>query len=118
MAHGLQKVAGLFGGKGIGGTAEHFEMLGVPFPLLVAILVGCIETFYGLSFALGTFTPIAGFLLCCVMAGAIILVHGPNGFWASQQGFEYNMVLAIVSLCVALIGPGNLTIKLMYKKRK
>ncbi len=35
---------------------------------------------------------------------AIFTVHGKNGYWVTQNGYEYNLMLIAVG--VALIGPG------------
>jgi len=47
------------------------------------------------------------------MIDAIFTVHGKNGFWQTQGGFEYNFILIAVVLGVALIGPGDYV--LIYK---
>ena len=57
--------------------------------------------------------PILGLLarfsaasLIAIMIGAISLVHGKNGFFLSQGGFEYNLALIGLLLPVLLAGPG------------
>jgi putative oxidoreductase len=115
IAHGLQKLAGWFGGNGINGTAQFFSSLGIDFPLFVATVVGGFEMIGGLLLVFGILTPIAGIMLSGVMVGAIIKVHGQNGFWVSDHGFEYNLVLATVSIAVGLIGPGKYTLNWVKK---
>lgn len=117
MGHGLQKLIGWFGGIGLLDTAKFFAALGMDYPLFMAIIVGSIEVICGILFVFGIFIPIAGLMLSFVMIGAIIKVHGPNGFWVSQHGFEYNLVLATVSLALGLTGPGKYTIK-QYKSNR
>jgi putative oxidoreductase len=41
------------------------------------------------------------------MIDAIVTVHGRNGYWLTNNGFEYNMVLIAVTAGVALVGPGD-----------
>ncbi|MDA1570191.1 oxidoreductase, partial [Bacillus cereus] len=40
------------------------------------------------------------------MLMAIFTVHGKNGYWVTQNGYEYNLMLIAVAIGVALIGPG------------
>lgn len=41
------------------------------------------------------------------MIDAILSVHGRNGYWLTNNGFEYNFVLIAVVVGVAMIGPGE-----------
>ncbi|KHF29665.1 putative oxidoreductase MhqP [Anoxybacillus sp. BCO1] len=56
----------------------------------MALIAGLAEFVGGLLFALGLFTPFAALLLAATMVIAIVKVHAPNGFWVTQNGFEYN----------------------------
>jgi len=47
-----------------------------------------VEFISGALFALGLFTPIAALLIAGTMVVAIVKVHGPNGYWITQNGFE------------------------------
>lgn len=38
---------------------------------------------------------------------AIAKVHGSNGYWSTQYGYEYNLTLLAVAIGIALIGPGQ-----------
>jgi putative oxidoreductase len=40
------------------------------------------------------------------MTVAIAKVHGPKGFFLQNGGYEYNLVLIIAALTLALVGPG------------
>jgi putative oxidoreductase len=41
------------------------------------------------------------------MLVAIFTVHGKNGYWVTNGGMEYNVVLIAVAIGVALTGPGS-----------
>ncbi len=105
-AHGAQKLFGWFGGHGIAGTTGFFAQLGLRPARPLAILVGLVETFGGLALALGFLTPVAAALLTADMIAAIALVHWTKGFWNYAGGFEYNLILATVTLFLGLAGPG------------
>ena len=53
MAHGSQKLSGLFGGRGLGGTAQWMEQRGFRPGLLFAIAAGVNELLGGLLLVLG-----------------------------------------------------------------
>lgn len=110
--HGTQKLFGWFGGYGLKGTGGWLESIGIKPGVLMALLAGLGEFIGGLLFAVGLWIPIAAVLLVLTMLVAIITVHGKNGYWVTQNGFEYNLVLITVALGVALIGPGVYAIHL------
>ena len=62
---------------------------------------------------LGLFTRWAALANVPVMLGAVGFVHLKNGFWAhsNPNGYEYVLVLLVVSLAVAMIGGGALTLR-------
>jgi putative oxidoreductase len=107
MGHGVQKLFGWFGGHGIKGTGGFFESIGIKPGVTMAILAGLAEFVGGALFALGLFTPVAALLIAATMVVAIVKVHGPNGYWITQNGFEYNLMLIAVAIGVLLIGPGQ-----------
>ena len=106
VGHGAQKLFGWFGGGGIDGTTKFFEKLEIYPPSAWAVVTGLAETLGGLGLALGLLTPIAAAVLIGTMLTAIIKVHGKNGLWNNNGGFEYNLVLLTVAAAIGLAGPG------------
>ena len=51
-----------------------------------------------------------GLLVLATMAVAIAKVHGPKGFFVQNGGYEYNLVLIVVALAVAAMGPGRFSL--------
>jgi putative oxidoreductase len=105
--HGAQKLFGWFGGHGLAGTAGWMESIGLKPGKMMAFAAGMGELIGGLLFALGLLTPLAALLMIVPMIVAIVKVHGPNGYWATQNGYEYNLAIIAVAVGVALIGPGQ-----------
>jgi len=105
-AHGTQKLFGWFGGYGLKGTGGWMESLGMKPGVLMALLAGLGELVGGLLFASGVGTWIGAILIAFTMLVAILKVHGQNGYWATQNGYELNLTLIAVVIGVALIGPG------------
>jgi putative oxidoreductase len=106
-AHGSQKLFGTFGGHGINGTAGFFEQIGLRPGKLHAWAAGATEFFGGLLIALGLITPIAAAGLIAVMTAAVLTVHLKNGFFVTNQGYEYNLVLAAAVFALAGVGAGQ-----------
>jgi putative oxidoreductase len=106
VGHGLQKLAGKFGGYGPEGTGQFFETLGLRPGKTHAIAAGAAEAGGGALLAAGAFTPLAGTLLTGTMATAISTVHAPKGPWNSDGGYEYNLVLMAVVFALTDAGPG------------
>jgi len=106
MAHGAQKLFGWFGGYGPKGTGGWMESIGIKPGVAIAVLSGLMELVGGLLFAAGFLTVLGAALITLTMLGAIVKVHGQNGYWATANGYEYNLLLIAVSVAVALSGAG------------
>ena len=109
-AHGAQKLFGWFGGYGLTGTGGFLEQLGFLPGRRHALFAGLAELVGGLLLALGFATPLAATLIIAVMFVAIATVHLKNGFFNHNQGYEYNLTLAVVALSLAIIGAGPLSV--------
>jgi len=104
-AHGYNK---FFGGGKIPGTARWFDSMGMkPNGKIHAILAASTEMGAGLLFAVGLLTPLAAGGVVGLMVVAGWTVHRPNGFFIVKQGWEYNMILAVVAVGIAMIGAGK-----------
>lgn len=114
VGHGAQKLFGWFGGPGVSGFGEWLGTIGIKNGGKTwAILAGLFELIGGLLFAAGLLTWFGAILITIVMIDAIATVHGKNGYWLTNGGFEYNLVLIAAVIGVALIGPGDFV--LLYK---
>lgn len=107
MGHGAQKLFGWFGGYGLKGTGGWMESIGIKPGVTMALLAGLSELIGGALFAAGLFTPLAAALIAVTMLVAIVKVHAQNGFWVTQNGYEFNLVLIAVVIGIALTGPGQ-----------
>ncbi len=106
VGHGMQKLAGWFGGAGPDGTGQHFEQIGLRPGRESALLAGAAEAGGGSLLALGLFTPAAVSMLTGVMTNAIRHVHGKNGLWVTEGGVEYPVVVLAALAALADGGPG------------
>ena len=107
FGHGTQKLFGWFGGYGLEGTAGFFEQLGMRPGKRHAIAAGAAEAGGGAALALGFATPFAASALVATMLTAINRVHLEKGPWATDGGYEYNLVLIAAALALVEVGPGR-----------
>jgi putative oxidoreductase len=110
IGHGLQKLAGWFGGHGLEGTAAGFEKMGMTPGRRNALAAGLSETAGGLSLVPGFLTPLGTSAVTGTMAVAIAKVHGSKGLWNTGGGYEYNLVLGAAAFAIAAEGPGSLSL--------
>jgi putative oxidoreductase len=110
VGHGMQKLAGWFGGGGLDGTGEHFEQIGLRPGRESALLAGAAEAGGGSLLALGLFTPAAVSMLTGVMTNAIRHVHWQNGAWVTEGGVEYPVVILAVLAALGDAGPGRFSL--------
>ncbi len=111
VGHGTQKLFGWFGGNGLGATAKSFEHLGLRPGRANAIAAGVAEAGGGVLLLVGFATPAAASVLTATMMTAIRTVHGKNGPWLSDGGYEYNVVLIAALLALVEVGPGPLSLE-------
>ncbi|MBI0579159.1 DoxX family protein [Neobacillus cucumis] len=114
IGHGAQKLFGWFGGYGLKGTGGWFESIGMKPGVTMALFAGLGELIGGILFALGLLTPLAGIIIAGTMVMAIAKVHGPNGIWATSNGYEYNLTLIAVTIGIALVGPGQYALDALF----
>jgi putative oxidoreductase len=103
--HGSQKVFGWFGGSGLSGWVNYMNTMHIP--SFLAYTAAFFELLGGLMLVLGIACQIGGLMAACIMIGAIYLVHWPHGFFVQNNGFEYSLLLLILSLLIVVYGPGK-----------
>lgn len=110
VGHGMQKLAGWFGGGGIEGTGAGFEGMGLRPGRQNAIAAGVSEAGGGALVATGLATPVGAAMITGAMGSATWHVHAANGPWVTQGGWEYNAVLMAAVFAVVAAGPGELSL--------
>ncbi|MFF4349749.1 DoxX family protein [Streptomyces sp. NPDC001530] len=104
--HGVQKVSFRLGGNGLAGGTEEFRHDGFRGGRLTALAAGGSQVGGGLFLAAGLLTPAAAMAAMGVMTVAST-VKWHNGLWVENDGYEYPMVLVVISAVLALTGPGR-----------
>jgi len=106
FAHGAQKLFGWFGGHGLEATGGAFDSMGLKPGKRNAVTAGASEAGGGALLALGLATPAASAALIGVMSQAVRTVHIDKGFFVTDGGYEYNLVLGAAAFAIADTGPG------------
>lgn len=110
MAHGSQKLFGLFGGYGLEGTGQWMESIGLAPGYLMALLSDSAEFFGGLALLLGLLARPAALALSVTLVVAIFSVHIGNGLFMSNNGYEFALALLGGTLAVLVEGAGRLSL--------
>ncbi|MCW2524844.1 MAG: hypothetical protein JWO63_3179 [Frankiales bacterium] len=104
IAHGVKHA------KSLEGTAGWFGSIGFEQPELQAKLSAAVEVGAGTALIAGAGTPLAAAAVVGTMAVAGHVVHRPNGFFITDEGFEYVAAIAASSVAVGALGGGRYSI--------
>jgi putative oxidoreductase len=104
VAHGLQKLYDM------AGTAQAFTAMGIPYPHLSVYLAIAGELFGGLGLLIGFLTPLAALGPVIVMLVAIAKVHYGKGLFAQNGGWEFPLMMLLVSLFFVVRGAGPISV--------
>ena len=113
LAHGAQKLFGVWGGSGLAGTTALITSFGLSPAYPLAILAALAELVGGALLILGGLTRWVAVTLVLEVGVAIWKVNYLNGFFLTvggSPGVEYRLVLLGGLLCLALTGPGALSV--------
>ena len=106
FVHGWQKVFS-FGFAGVGG---FFGSLGIPAAGFFAVVVSLLELLGGLALMLGLATRLVGLLLAINMLVALFAVHLSSGFFVSEGGYEFVLLLGVAALAFAITGASSMSV--------
>lgn len=116
-AHGGQKLFAWFGGYGLEGTGQWMESIGLAPGFVMALLAGSAEFFGGIALILGLLTRPAAALSAFTMVVAIFSVHGSNGLFMSNNGYEFALALLAATIALAIQGAGSFSLDAVVSKK-
>ena len=109
MPHGCQKLFGWFGGAGFEKFTGFFDKMGWhPAAFWVAV-VALTELVGGFLLAVGFLTRFAAAAIVIFMLNAIWATSAKGFFW-TQQGCEYSILIGLVALVYLVRGGGRLSV--------
>ena len=116
VAHGAQKLFGLFGGYGLEGTGQWLDSIGLSPGYLMALLAGGTEFLGGLALIIGLLVRPASAALAFAMLVAIFTVHAQNGLFMSNNGYEFALALLAASVSLLFSGAGRASVDRLATK--
>ncbi len=115
IAHGLPKF-GIGSDNGLSEVASWLGGMGIPLPMLNAVLVASSETIGGAMLIIGFMTRFAAATQVIAMLVAIFLVHWSNGFTANG-GYQWALLLAAAAFALMMDGAGRYSIDRMMSSK-
>ena len=112
LAHGAQKLLGVFGGFGFSGTMNFFTQT-MALPWIIGFLVIVLEFFGAIALIAGLGTRIIAVSYTAIAIGIVYTTHLSNGFfmnWFGNQpgeGLEYFIILLGLALTLIVTGGGK-----------
>ncbi|MEU9455155.1 DoxX family protein [Streptomyces sp. NPDC048277] len=103
ITHGANKVAGP---GGIGGTTAWFAALGFRPAWMHARVAAATEIAVGVLLGLGLLTGLACAGCVGLMLVAALTDHRGKGYFIFKGGWEYVLLVALVAIGAASVGPG------------
>jgi len=93
---------------------EWLTSIGMPpemqLPIALAEFIG------GILLIVGVLTRVTGSIFTVILLGAIFHIRWENGFFVSQGGWEWDLVMLAVVLAIIVAGPGRISISHLVKR--
>ena len=106
IAHGAQKLFGMFNGIGLEGTARIVEGLGFSVPYITAGIWGGIEFVGGVFLILGILVKFSSAAIALTLLVRMWKINLMYGFFIHDGGVEYNILVIAACIPLMLIGGG------------
>ena len=88
--------------------------IGIPpemqLPIALAEFIG------GILLVVGVLTRVTSSIFAVILLGAIFHIRWENGFFVSQGGWEWDLVMLAAVLAIIVAGPGRISIAHIVKK--
>ena len=93
---------------------EWLMSIGMPpemqLPIALAEFIG------GILLVVGVLTRVTGSIFAVILLGAIFHIRWEKGFFVSQGGWEWDLVMLAAVLAIIVAGPGRISISHLVKK--
>ena len=96
------------------GFQEGIVSMGLPpemqLPIALAEFIG------GICLVVGVLTRVAASIMAVILLGAIFHIRWENGFFISDGGWEWDLIMLAAVLTIIVAGPGRISISHIAKK--
>ncbi|MBS9719484.1 DoxX family protein [Tianweitania sp. BSSL-BM11] len=94
----------------LSGTAGYFGSMGIPAPMVVAVLVGLLELLGGLAVLIGFRTREAAFALAIFSVASAFVAHMDWSDMMQMINFQKNLAMAGGLLVLGAYGAGSISV--------
>ena len=91
-------------------------LIGIGLPPEMQLPIALAELIGGILLVVGVLTRISGAVFAVILLGAIFHIRWENGFFVSQGGWEWDLVMLAAVLSIIVAGPGRVSISHLVKK--
>ncbi len=91
-------------------------LIGIGMPPEMQLPIALAEFIGGIFLITGVFTRITSSIFSIILLGAIFHVRWENGFFVSNGGWEWDLVMVAALLSIIVAGPGRVSISHLVKK--
>ncbi len=114
IAHGLPKF-GIGSESGLTELAGWLGSMGVPLPMLNAVLLACSEAIGGAMLIVGVLTRFAAATQVIAMLVAGFMVHASNGL-TGEGGYQWALLLGAAAFALMMDGAGRYSVDRMMSR--
>ncbi|KQV44148.1 MULTISPECIES: DoxX family protein [unclassified Rhizobium] len=94
----------------LGGTAGYFGSMGLPVPMVTAVVVALVELLGGIAILVGFQTRIVSYILALFCVATAFVAHFDFADQMQMINFQKNLAMAGGFLVLAAYGPGALSV--------
>jgi putative oxidoreductase len=115
IVHGLPKF-GLGGDRGLTELAGWLGSIGIPLPMLNAVMLASSEAIGGAMLIIGFLTRVAAATQVIAMLVAVFLVHYSHGL-AGEGGYQWALLLGAAAFALMMDGAGRFSVDRMMSEK-
>jgi putative oxidoreductase len=114
FSHGAQKMLGLFGGRGFGGTIAFYQHLG--FAPVLGFFAVAIEFFGGLALIAGFLGRVAALAIIARLVVVVATLYWQFGFFMNWngdprgEGYEFHLLAFALAVAILVRGSGAFSV--------
>ncbi len=91
-------------------------LIGIGMPPEMQLPIALAELIGGIFLVIGVLTRVAASIFAVILLGAIFHIRWENGFFISQGGWEWDLIMLAAVLTIIVAGPGRISISHIAKK--
>ncbi len=91
-------------------------LIGIGIPPEMQLPIALAEFIGGILLIVGVLNRITGAVFSVILLGAIFHIRWENGFFVSQGGWEWDLVMLASVLTIIVAGPGRISLASLIKK--